>query len=132
MIHKAPTKYQITVLSRWDKNVINTKMNHECINNTNNTNPVYPKVAIPEPVLLACIHGSSFSEIYLSLQRVIPTSDLILREYIFYLLNSSFISYNGIEKKYFIDPTGLELIEIICVQAERRIVEYSDLTLKIE
>ena len=133
MIHKVLTKYQITVLSRWDKNVINTKMNHECINNTNNTNPVYLKSSLfTEPVLLACINGSSFSEIYLSLQRVIPTSELILREYIFYLLNSSFISYNGIEKKYFIDPTGLELIEIIYFQAERRIVEYSDLTLKIE
>ena len=63
---------------------------------------------------------------------MIPTSELILREYIFYLLNSSFISYNGIEKMYFIEPAGLELLEIICFQAERRIVEYGDLTLKIE
>ena len=84
-------------------------MNHECTNN-NNTNPVYLKIAITEPVLLACINGSSFSEIYLSLQWVIPTSELILREYIFYLLNSSFISYNGIEKMYFIEPAGLETI----------------------
>ncbi len=106
-------------------------MYHEHINN-NNTNPVYLKVAITEPVLLACIYGSSFSEIYLSVQRVIPTSELVLREYIFYLLNSSFISYNGIEKIYSIEPAGLELLEVIYVQAERRIVEYSDLTLKIE
>ena len=131
MIHKVLTKYQITLLSRLDKNVVNTKMNHECTNN-NNTNPVYLKIAITEPVLLACINGSSFSEIYLSVQRVIPTSELVLREYIFYLLNSSFISYNGIEKIYFIEPAGLELLEIIYFQAERRIVEYSDLTLKIE
>ena len=128
---KVLTKYQITKLSRLDKNVVNTKMNHEYTNN-NNTNPVYLKVAITEPVLLACINGSSFSEIYLSVQRVIPTSELVLREYIFYLLNSSFISYNGIEKIYFIEPAGLELLEIIYFQAERRIVEYSDLTLKIE
>lgn len=131
MIHEVLTKYQITLLSRLDKNVVNSNMNHECTNN-NNTNPVYLKIAITEPVLLACINGSSFSEIYLSLQRVIPTSELILREYIFYLLNSSFISYNGIEKIYFIEPAGLELLEIIYFQAERRIVEYSDLTLKIE
>jgi hypothetical protein len=57
---------------------------------------------------------------------------LILREYIFYLLNSSFISYNGIEKIYFIEPTGLELLEIIYIQAGRRIVNYSDHTLKIQ
>ena len=131
MIHKVLTKYQITVLSRWDKNVVNIRMNQNASNN-NNTNPIYLKVAITEPILLACIHGSSFSEIYLSVQRVIPTSELVLREYIFYLVNSSFISYNGIEKIYFIEPAGLELLEIIYVQAERRIVEYADLTLKIE
>ena len=68
-------------------------MNHECTNN----NPVYLKIAITEPVLLACINGSSFSEIYLSVQSVIQTSELILREYMFYLLNSSFIPHNGIE-----------------------------------
>lgn len=131
MIHEVLTKYQITLLSRLDRNVVNSNMNHECTNN-NNTIPVYLKIAIIEPILLACINGSSFSEIYLSVQRVIPTSELILREYIFYLLNSSFISYNGIEKIYFIEPAGLELLEIIYFQAERRIVEYIDLTLKIE
>jgi len=129
MIHKVLTKYQITALSRWDKNVVNIKMNHEC---TNNNNPDYLKVAITEPVLLACIDGSSFSEIQLSVQRVIPTPELVLRECLFYLLNSSFISYRGIKKKYFIEPAVLEVLEIIYVQAERRIVEYSDLALKIE
>jgi hypothetical protein len=108
-------------------------MNHECTNNNNNPDPVYLKVAITEPILLACIHGSSFSEIDRSVQRaVVLTSELVLREYVYYLLNSSFISYNGIEKKYFIEPAGLELLEIIYVQVERKIVEYSDLTLKIE
>ncbi len=112
--------------------MVNTKMNHECTNNNNDSNPVYLKVAIIAPILLACIHGSSLFETYKSVQRVIPTSESIFREYIFYLLNSSFISYNGIEKIYVIEPPGLELLEIIYVQAERRIVEYSDLTLKIE
>jgi hypothetical protein len=72
-------------------------MNHEYANNS--TNPVYLKVVIIEPILQACINGSSFTEVYLSVQRVIPSSELVLREYMFYLLNSSFISYNGIKKK---------------------------------
>jgi len=114
------------------QNVVNTIMNHECPNNNNNPDPVYLKVVIIEPILLTCIDGSSFSEIDRCLQRVVLTSELVLREYIYYLLNSSFISYNGIEKKYFIEPAGLELLEIIYVQVERKIVEYSDLTLKIE
>jgi hypothetical protein len=105
-------------------------MNHEYTNNS--TNPVYLKVVIIEPILQACIDGSSFIEVYLSVQRVIPSSELVLREYMFYLLNSSFISYNGIKKKYIIEPSGLDLLEVIYVQAERRVVEYSDLTLKIE
>jgi hypothetical protein len=105
--------------------VVNTIMNHECTNNNNNnnnnkTNPVYLKVVIIEPILLACIYGSSFSEIDRCVQRVIPSSDLVLREYIFYLLNSSFISYNGIEKKYFIEPSGLELFRgHICPGGEK-------------
>ena len=103
-------------------------MNHECTNN----NPVYLKIAITEPVLLVCINGSSFSDIYLSVQRVIPTSEWVLREYMFYLLNGSFISYNRIEKTSFLEVTGLELLEIIYFQTERRIVEYSDFTLKIK
>jgi hypothetical protein len=114
------------------QNVVNTIMNHECTNNNNNPDPVYLKVVIIEPILLTCIDGSSFSEIDRCLQRVVLTSELVLREHIYYLLNSSFISYNGIEKKYFIEPAGLELLEIIYVQVERKIVEYSDLTLKIE
>lgn len=105
-------------------------MSRECINE--NANPVYLKTAITEPILLACINGSSFSEIYLSLQRVIPTSELVLRKYIFYLANNSFISYNGIRKIYLIERDGLDLLEIIYIQTERRIVDYADLTIKIE
>lgn len=105
-------------------------MSRECINK--NIDPVYLKVAITEPILLACINGSSFSEIYLSLQRMIPTSELILKKYIYYLVNNSFISYDGIRKIYLIEASGLDLLEIMYVQAERRIIDYVDLTIKIE
>ncbi len=41
--------------------------------------------------------------------------------------------YRIIESKtYFLEVTGLELLEIIYFQTERRIVEYSDFTLKIK
>lgn len=122
--------YQIIVLKRGDKKVIYTQMNRECINK--NDNSVYLKVSITEPILLACINGSLFSEIDLSVQRVIPTCELVLREYIFYLVSNSFISYNGIRKIYLIEPAGLDLLEIIYEQAKRRIIDYVDLTIKIE
>ena len=39
----------------------------------------------------------------LGLQTVIPTSELGVRKYIFYLVNNSFILYDGIKEIYFID-----------------------------
>ena len=75
---------------------------------------------------------SSFSEIHLKMQKVISSSESVLREYIFYLLNNSFISYNGIRKEYLIEVAGLDLLEIIYIQAARRIIDYADLTIKKE
>ena len=94
-IHWVPTKSQITILKSRDSkewSLVNTKMNEECINK--NSDPIYLKASITEQILLACIDQSSFSEIHLKIQRIIPTSELVLREYLFYLVNNSFISYN--------------------------------------
>jgi len=92
---------------------------------------VYLKVIIIEPILLACIDGSTFSEIQTTLQRVIPTSNLGLREYIYYLIDNSFISYDGLKKAYFIEPGGLDLLGLIYIPVTRRIVDYVDLTVKV-
>lgn len=105
-------------------------MNEECINK--NIDPVYLKASITEQILLACLDQSSFSEIHLKMQKVISSSESVLREYIFYLLNNSFISYNGIRKEYLIEVAGLDLLEIIYIQAARRIIDYADLTIKKE
>ena len=105
-------------------------MNEECINK--NSDPVYIKASITEQILLACIDQLSFSEIHSKIQRIIPTSELVLREYLFYLVNNSFISSNGIRKEYLIEFSGSDLLEIIYIQAVRRIVDYANLTIKIE
>lgn len=70
-----------------------------------NVDSVYLKIAIVEPILLACIYGSSFSEIKLTFQTVLPTLELDLREYIFYLIDNSFISYDGSKKTFDIKLT---------------------------
>ncbi len=97
-----------------------------------NTNSVYLKVAITEPILLACIDGASMPEISLSVQRIIPISDRTIRNYLFHLINSFLVSYKGIMKLYFIAPRGLDTLEIIYFQREKGIVNYADLMLKIE
>ncbi len=111
--------------------------NDEVDNNVNpycspeDNDPLYLKVSIIEPILLACIYGSSFSEIKSSLQKMIPTSELDLREYIFYLIDNSFISYDGSKQIYSIETDGLDLLEIIYFQLEKSIVDYIDLTVKV-
>lgn len=97
-----------------------------------NTNSMYLKVAITEPILLACIDGASLCEIHLNVQKTIPTTERVIRNYLFHLINSFLVSYKGIMKMYFITPRGLDMLEIIYFQREREIANYADLTIKIE
>jgi hypothetical protein len=98
-----------------------------------NTNSIYLKVAITEPILLACIDGASLSEIHQSVHKTIPTTTKrVVRNYLFYLINSFLVSYKGIMKMYFITPRGLDILEIIYFQRERETANYADLTIKIE
>lgn len=90
-----------------------TEMSRHC--SPQNFDSVYLKVAIIEPILLACMNESSFSEIHLTCKRVVPMPDLVLREYIYYLIDNSFISYNGSKKTYCIEPSGLDLLSHIYI-----------------
>lgn len=71
------------------------------------------------------------SDIQTTLQNVIPTSKIGLREYIFHLVENSFISYDGLRKIYFIQPCVLDLSGLIYFQVTRKIVNYVDLTVKV-
>lgn len=93
---------------------------------------IYLKVAEVEPILESCIYGSTFSEIYSIVQKIIPISGSALRKYIFYLINNSFISYDGAKKLFVIEQGGLDLLEVILVQIEKRTIKYTDLMIKIE
>lgn len=93
---------------------------------------MYLKVAITEPILLACMDGASLSEINQSVQKTIPTTERLIRNYLFYLINNFLVSYKGIMKMYFITPRGLDMLEIIYFQREREIANYGDLTIRVE
>lgn len=64
--------------------------------NNNNENARYLKISIVEPILISCINDVSFSDIHLELVEL--AFETILKEYLFYLVDGSFIRYNG-EKK---------------------------------
>ncbi len=97
------------------------------------TDSIYLKVSIVEPILVSCIDYASFSEIYSYLQRVFPNiSESGAKEYLFYLINAAFISYDGSNKIYSISQDGIDLLEIIYSQKNVRVVDYLDLTVKVE
>ncbi len=62
--------------------------------------------------IAACMAGLPLSEIDSRVQTVIPTSELGVRKYIFYLVNNSFILYDGIKEIYFIDLNNLYVEKI--------------------
>ncbi len=95
-------------------------------------NVIYLKAAITESILLSSIKGSSFSEIKSCIPRVISTSEGILREYIHYLVNNSFISYNRLKKVYLIEAGGWNLLFIIYSRCTASITNYLDLIIEIE
>ena len=96
----------------------------------NQINCIYLKVSIVEPILLSCIDGISFPDIQLNLQRV--TTEMVLKGYLFHLVNNMFITYNGKEKVYLISDCGIDLLRLIYIQKDRKIVDYLDLYLKVE
>jgi hypothetical protein len=84
-----------------------------------------------ESILLSCLNGSLFSDIDTGLQAVMPSSELILREYLQYLVDNSFISYHRIKKVYIIERRGLDLLYMIYTQRKRTTQNYTDLLIKI-
>ena len=93
--------------------------------------PTYLKACITESILLSCLNGSLFSDIDTRLQAVMPSSELILREYLQHLVNNSFISFHRIKKVYMIEPRGLNLLHMIYTQRKRTTQNYADLLIKI-
>jgi hypothetical protein len=104
-------------------------MNTEFCNHKEDS--IYLKISIAEPILVSCIDGASFSDIVLRLQEVVASKS-ILKEYLFHLVTGLFISYDGKNKIFRISNYGLELLHLIYVQIGRNIVEYADLSIKVE
>ena len=112
--------------TKGDKDQVNRKRNNESVN------LICLKVAITESILLWCLKGSSFSEIESHIPRVISTSKTVLREYMYHLVNNSFISYNRVRKVYLIEANGWDLLYRIYSQLESSILVYTDLIIKVD
>jgi hypothetical protein len=91
---------------------------------------IYLKVSIVEPILLSCINGVSFPDLQLNLQRV--ATEMVLKDYLFHLIDGLFITYDGKKKIYLTCNFGLDLLNLIYIQKERKTVDYLDLSIKVE
>ncbi|MDR4489484.1 MAG: hypothetical protein R2685_01085 [Candidatus Nitrosocosmicus sp.] len=102
--------------------------------NISSRNTIYLKVFIVEPILIACIDKASLADIHAYVQRVLPnTTESQTKEYLFYLINGSFIDYNGKNKLYSTSQDGLNFLGMIYSQKNVLEVEdYSTLTVKVE
>jgi hypothetical protein len=105
-------------------------MAQELPNNING--PVCLRVAIVEPILLCCINETSFSEIYLNIQNIVPIPKKILKMYLFHLVNNTFVSYNGIRYAYLTEDCGKDLLEIIYTQRKKTNMNFNDLMIEID
>ncbi len=103
-------------------------MNKEFCNHKENS--IYLKVSIVEPILVSCIEDASLSHLIIRLREVASKS--VLKEYLFHLVTGLFIGYDGKNKIFRISNCGLELLNLIYVQRERNIVDYADLSIKVE
>ena len=94
---------------------------------------IYLKVFIVEPILVSCINEASFHDIYVYLQRVyLCVTEQETKDYLFYLISGSFIDYNGSNKSYSISQDGIDLLDTIYSQKIGRVVDYSNLTVKVK
>ena len=94
---------------------------------------IYLKVSIVEPILMSCMHDDSFFDIYFYLQNMFPNiAESEAKEHMFYLINGAFISYDGSNKIFSISQDGIDLLEIISSQKNARVVDYINLTVKVE
>lgn len=105
-------------------------MNQEFPNSING--PVCLKVAIAEPILLCCINEASFSEIYLNIQNIIPIPKMILKMYIYHLVNNAFVSYSGSTSAYLTEDCGKDLLEVIYTQRKKTHTNFRDLMIEID
>jgi hypothetical protein len=79
---------------------------------------------------MSCIDGALFSDLSLNLQRAVTEKSL--KEYPLHLINGLFISYHGKKRINLICDNGIDLLRLIYIQKERNIVDYFDLSIKVE
>ena len=99
---------------------------------SNKTKPVYLRTSIVEPILIRCISEASFTNILNSVQKVSLIHEKDLRKYLYYLINDSFVEYNGKRKVFILVRYGADLLLVIYSQIQLNQLHIQDLKIKVE
>ena len=74
-----------------------------------------------ESILLLCAEETTFDDL---MQLMISSSPMILKKYLFYLIDYDLISYNGQKQVYLIKDKGLGLLSRIMVENKAVLLHY--------
>lgn len=94
---------------------------------------VYLNASSIEQILASCIEKSSFSDIFNYFHRIVPSiTESNVKEFLFYLINNSFIDCFGRDKFYSTSQEGIDLLDIIYSQKIGKPADYPNLTVKVQ
>jgi hypothetical protein len=71
------------------------------------------KVLVMEPILKSCFDGVTTSHLITCISKVLPIANDLVKKYVFYMIEFSFLTYSGSTKSFFITKDGIHLLREI-------------------
>lgn len=75
-----------------------------------NDNTLVMQAAIFQPILIACMTYMTFSGPSSTVCRTLPISKVLIKKYLFYLIENELIYYNGKNRAYTTNVKGIHLL----------------------
>ena len=63
-----------------------------------------------QPILIACMTDMTFSDLNSTIRRTLPIPKVLIKKYLFYLIENELIYYNGKINAYTINVKGIHLL----------------------
>ena len=90
------------------------------------------KANIVEQILVVCVNGTRFNELFDIVRRISSFSRYTLKKYLFQLIEYGIISYQGENQVYVITRTGLELLSIVNREKRTTQLDFKDIVICLE
>ena len=97
-----------------------------------NDNTLVLHAAIFQPILIACMTDMTFASLSSTICRTLPNSKVLIKKYLFYLIENELISYNGKNRVYITNVKGIRLLLKIELKKFSEKLTLDDILLYIE